>query len=272
MSEASALNNHLFDADTAVTAAADGVFCASISDRWHGLGGPLGGYLIAICLRALAEVAPAPHPIVLSAFFLRPGEVGAAEVRTELVRAGRRTSTGQASLIQDDRERVRILATFTDLNRWSSGRTAVLGRPPNLPDPERCVDPLADLPSGPATIAQRVALRTAEPPGWSRGKPSGQPAGEFWIRLTDDRACDLTALALLLDAVPLAVLELGELGSTTLELTVHLRGLPADGWLLARNQTRHLIGGVHEEDVEIWDSRGALVAESRQLAILASAR
>jgi len=61
----------------------------------------------------------------------------------------------------------------------------------------------------------------------------------------------------------------GELGSTTLEFTVHLRAHPAAGWLACRNISRHVICGLHGEDVEIRDSRGVLVAQSRQLATLA---
>jgi hypothetical protein len=52
---------------------------------------------------------------------------------------------------------------------------------------------------------------------------------------------------------------------------VHVRARPAPGWLACRVLTRHVIGGYHEEDFEVWDSRGTLVAQSRQLALLPSA-
>lgn len=260
-----------FDTDTAVQRRGDAVFGATVTDRWNRLlGGPLGGYLIAICLRALSEAMPLRDPLVLAAFFLRPGEPGDAEVHTELVRAGRRTATGEARLSQDGKERLRLVATFSNLGE-TRGRTMVLGEAPNLPPPTHAVDPLEGIPTGAATVAERIDLRMAEPPGWLQGKPTGRPAGELWIRLADGREPDLLALATLVDALPLAVLELGEPGSTTLELTMHLRRLPAPGWLACRNTTRHVIDGLHEEDVEIWDSRGLLVAQSRQLAMLAGA-
>jgi diaminopimelate decarboxylase len=34
---------------------------------------------------------------------------------------------------------------------------------------------------------------------------------------------------------------------------VHVRALPADGWLSLRVRARHVIGGYHEEDAELWD-------------------
>ncbi|WP_344398167.1 hypothetical protein [Actinomadura alba] len=42
----------------------------------------------------------------------------------------------------------------------------------------------------------------------------------------------------------------------------------APGRLAGRAATRHVIGGHHEEDFEIWDSGGALVAQSRRFALL----
>lgn len=73
---------------------------------------------------------------------------------------------------------------------------------------------------------------------------------------------------MLVDAAAPAVLELGERGSATIELTVHVRARPAPGWLACRVATRHVVGGYHEEDFEIWDSDGRLVAQSRQLGLL----
>jgi acyl-CoA thioesterase len=84
---------------------------------------------------------------------------------------------------------------------------------------------------------------------------------------TDGAPPDLLALPLLVDSTAPAVLELGA-GSTTIQLTVHLRARPAPGWLAGRAVTRFVSGGYHEEDFEIWDSAGALVAQSRQLALI----
>ncbi len=47
-----------------------------------------------------------------------------------------------------------------------------------------------------------------------------------------------------------------------------MRARPAPGWLACRSTTRFVAGGFHEEDFEIWDGAGVLVAQSRQLALL----
>ncbi len=49
---------------------------------------------------------------------------------------------------------------------------------------------------------------------------------------------------------------------------MHVRAAPAPGWLRVRHATRNVAGGMLEEDAEVWDSAGRLVAQSRQLARL----
>jgi acyl-CoA thioesterase len=262
------MTDHAFDADTAVARDGEHRYTARLTDRWHAIGGtPNGGYMLAVALRALAAEMPLPDPLVTSAYFLRAGAAGPAEVRTEVVRAGRRTATGAATLHQDGREIVRLVSTFGDLGN-ASGRTQTFGQPPDLPAPEDMPDVLGGSGMPGVTITERLEYRTPEPPGWVRGAPGGVPRLEFWMRFRDGREPDPIALAALVDGAAPAVLDLGVPGSATLELTVHVRGRPAPGWLACRAATRHVIGGYHEEDFEIWDSRGRLVAQSRQFALL----
>lgn len=262
------MTDHAFDADTAVERDGDNRYAAQLTDRWNALGGTSnGGYMLAVALRALAAELPLPDPLVASAYFLRPGAVGPAEIRTEVVRAGRRTATGQSTLHQDGREIVRVVATFGDLGQ-AAGRTAGFEAPPELPPPDETPDVLAAGSMPGVSIAERLEYRSPTPPGWARGAPGGDPALEFWMRFRDGRDPDPLALAALVDGAAPAVLDLGVPGSATLELTVHVRRRPAPGWLACRSLTRHVIDGYHEEDFEIWDSTGALVAQSRQFALL----
>jgi hypothetical protein len=90
-----------------------------------------------------------------------------------------------------------------------------------------------------------------------------------WARFADGRATDRIGLALLADAFPPAVLEITSAEWVpTVTLTVYLRGDPAPGWVLGRFSTRLLRDGWLEEDGELFDSTGRLVAQSRQLALL----
>ncbi|MEU4766095.1 thioesterase family protein [Actinosynnema sp. NPDC023794] len=261
---------HEWDTDTRVDATGDGRFATHVTDRWAGGGGrPNGGYLVAFCLRALGEVLPHPDPLVVGAHFLRPGVVGPARVDTEVVRAGWRLSTGEARLSCGDREVLRVVASYADLG-GATGRTHVLDEAPDLPPPDECVDAYGGLRLPDVTVTDRVDVRAPEPQGWARGRPTGTPRAEFWIRFADGRPADTASLATLVDTAAPAVLELGVTEASTIELTVHVRARPASDWLAARVSTRHLAGGYHEEDVDLWDTTGRLVAQSRQLAVSAT--
>lgn len=262
------MSEHPFDADTRVEAAAGGTLAATITERWSAIGGrPNGGYLLAVVLQALRRVMPFADPLVVSAFFLRPTLPGPADVHTEVARTGRSMATGAARLVQSGQETVRVTATFTDLAR-AAGRTLIVGARPELPPVDEAIDPLGGRAMEGLSITERVEYRAARMPGWMQGKPDGEPTMQFWMRLRDGRDADVIAFAMLVDAAYPAVMEIGATGSSTLELSVHVRAHPAPGWLACRATTRYVINGYHEEDFEIWDSTGTLVAQSRQLALL----
>ena len=257
------------DFDAATELGGDGpAFSASLPGEW-GAETVNGGFMLALLTRAMGRTAPFPDPIVVSGLFLRPGFPGPVSVETELIRAGRTTAFTQASLRADGKETVRATAAFTDLDAASDPAAPAFsgGTAPVLPPPEECVGLAPGAIRG-ASITDRFDYRFTEAPGWLRGKPSGNPATEFYLRFRDGREPDLAALPLIVDAAAPAIFELGVERVTTIELTLHLRARPAPGWLSCRSATRFLSDGYHEEDFEAWDSTGTLVAQSRQLALV----
>lgn len=262
------VGNSEFDLATRLTGEGPDL-SAELPANWGGEVSVNGGFMLSLLTQAMDRVTPFPDPIVVSGFYLRPGTAGPAEIRTELIRAGRTTAFAQAALWRDGKETVRATAAFTDLDQAGDPSWPVFtgGTAPALPPPEECVAPRPGLVRG-VSITDHFEYRYTEPPGWMKGTLSGNPSAEFYMRFSDGREPDSLSLPLFVDAAAPAVLEVGARLVTTIELSVHLRARPAPGWLSCRSSTRFLADGYHEEDFEAWDSTGTLVAQSRQLALL----
>lgn len=274
-----------FDRDTAVAGRGDGSYDADLAAGWVVGGGVNGGYLLAIIGNAVQAETVAgghPDPFAVSAHYVSASVPGPARVRTEIIRSTGRFSTVRATLEQqvDGVAVPRIVshATFGDLDRahdaTSDAAAAALGlaiRPPVLPPREECVTtehapadfrkiaPLLDR------FGTRFDPATAM---WAVGQPSGKGVIQGWFKLADDRPLDAMALLMVVDALPPTTFDLGMFGwAPTLELTAHVRAKPAPGWVIVRHETRTVAGGLFEEDCNVWDSTGLLVAQSRQLAL-----
>src|SRR5215207_5479345 len=268
MTETAGTQLHRFDLDTAVTRVADGRWSAQIDPGWSSIGGaPNGGYTLSVALAAATQAVPGTEPLSTSVHFVKPAVPGPAEIEVELVKRGRLKSTVSARLSQDGSERLRVLATCAD--------RAALGWPaefapqrPQIPGPEDCQAPPVAA-GAEATIAARFDYRVTPQTRWVTGTKSGQARLDGCIRFADGREPDLAALPLFVDAFPPAIYEVADAVLVpTLDFTVHLRRRPAPGWLQARLETRALDGGIIDEDGELWDSAGRLVATSRQLALV----
>ncbi|GGT02139.1 thioesterase family protein [Streptomyces griseoviridis] len=263
-----------FDRDTALTRREPGVYAIDLSADWTIFGVVNGGFLLAVLGRALADALPHPDPFTLSAHYLTASRPGPALVRTETVRTGRTLSTGQASLFQYDDEgneveRIRVLASYGDLDTLPDD-VHTSAEPPAMPPIEECFGP-EDGPApvaGGSAFADRLLLKLDPATlGWALGKPSGKGEMRAWFGLADGRDTDPLALLLAVDALPPTAFELGLAGWVpTVELTAHVRCRPAPGPVRVSVTTRNLAGGFLEEDAEVWDSAGRLVAQSRQLA------
>lgn len=274
-----------FDEATAITGegggTGDGKYSAVVSDRYNIGPVPNGGYVMSLVQRALCARLPGHAPLTLTTHFLRPAMVGPARLEVEVVKEGRRYATARARMWQGDHEVVSSIATMgaaaggAGAGVGGAGAAAPLrmvnGGPPELPPVEQAVAVAAsDFFLIGHQFEMRLHPRCA---GWMSGKPSGEAVMEGYLRFADGRDADLASLPLFCDAVTPAIFGVVRTlrHVPTLEMTVHFRAKPApgSGWLRFSFRTRFAFDGHLEEDGELWDEAGQLVAQSRQLAVLA---
>jgi len=247
-------------------------FRAEVHDGWDIGGNANGGYVLAIAGRAMAAAMGRP-PLTVTAHYLAPAPPGPCEVIVTTVRPGGRLATCTASLVQSGRELIRVLGTFgTPADR---GHRYIDGAPPELPPYRECVARADAAPPAeggfPASgLMDRLAVRMhPDALAFAMGSPTGRAETSGWFAFAQEEPIDEIGLLLVADAMAPAVFNSGlPMGWVpTVELTVHVRAQPAPGPLRCRFTTRFVAGGALEEDGEVWDTAGVLVAQSRQLAL-----
>ena len=257
-----------FSAATKARPSEPGSYDVDIDGSWSVGGVPNGGYLLALLLRAVVAESPQPHPIATTAHFMEPPAPGPARVRVETLRVGRTTATLRATLFQAELPLIDLTTTTGTLDRRSPVEWS--GPPPEAVAPvDECVPAIVDLPNGlHVGLLENVDLRLdPQTLGWFSGRPAGALAMRGHLRLRDGSQPDPLVLALAVDALPPTVFGLGRLGwAPTVELTVLTRGLPAPGWLTVHLRGRLVRDQWFDEDAEVYDAEGQLVAQSRQLA------
>ena len=252
--------SYAFDEDTVAHAA-----IATVSDRWDIAGTPNGGYLLALAVRAMRDCGTLPDPVTVSAHYLSRTVPGPADLDVVALGARRTTATSTATLRQAGAVRFHAVCTFTDLTRSRGDDRHLTRRPPDLPPPDMCLA-LRGMPGAPP-IFEQLDLRLAPETGWPTGERRGRAEVAGWIRFADRRPLDTLSLVFFADGFPPALFDLvPRAWVPTVELTVHVRHRPASGWLRGAFRTTALADGYLDEEGELWDDDGRLVAMSRQLA------
>ncbi|HXW87304.1 MAG TPA: thioesterase family protein [Streptosporangiaceae bacterium] len=275
----------IFDQATAVTRRADGLYDALPDARFAiappGTSTPPavnGGALLATVMRAVLSESPLPHPVATSAHFLRVAELAPAQVQVSWLKHGRTASTARAALVQDGQ--VVLDTTMTvgtvpgpeepaqagSADGTPAAGLSWTGPPPGFPAIGDCVD-LGNWRGTEGYAAHVEVLMDPATAGWRAGEPSGLPEMRGYMRLRDHHDPDAYLLALAVDGLPPVVFGLGATGwAPTVELTWHMRAVPRPGPLAVACRARHVSGGWFDEEAEVWDSAGRLVAQSRQIA------
>lgn len=266
----------IFHQDTAVTPRQDGRYDGVVTDRWNVIDGaaPNGGYLTALACKALANDVQLPDPVGVTSQFLLPIKPGPVVIDTTVLRHGSRHATATARIRQNDMICTQVTATFADLGR-AGGITKVDRIAPSLPPIDDCIDTnafTASLPNADSPpIMERFDHRQPKAVlSWVSGTPSGQAENGGYLRWADGTTMDVFGLLVVVDChLPAvfnsAAMDIGWV--PTLELNIQIRQRPAPGFLTTWFRTEAITGGYLEEDGEVWDANGNLIALSRQLAL-----
>lgn len=261
-----------FDSATAVQRVDDATWTGEIQPGWDIFENANGGYLMAIAARAMSAAADGRLPVSVTAHFTRPGKAGPVSIGTEIVRAGRTFSTVRADLSSESGVVVAMLGLFAEPDRDPGDTLLMASKIPDIPPPDECIRavPAVDGPLPPPLVGKVEEWIHPEDAVTLLGKPSGRPLMRGWFRLPQGEPMTAFTLLLVADAFPPAVFNtpLPLAWTPTIEMTTHIRATKVKGWLRCQFSTRFVTGGYLEEDGEIWDESGRLVAQSRQLALL----
>ncbi len=242
-------------------------FAAEVNIGWDIGGNANGGYLMAIAGRAMAEAVGRP-PVTLTAHYLRPATPGPCEIEVSTVRSGRRFATASAALTMESGQILALLGTFGD--QTPGGPSLTREAPVDLPDYDDCEVPPPPGDGPRPEMFRRLAVRIRPgDEGFRTGNPSGSAEIRGWFAFADAEPIDAIGLLLVADAFPPPIFNSGLPAAwvPTVELTVHVRGEPAPGPLRCWFRSKFVHDGLLDEEGEIWDSTGKLVAQSRQLAL-----
>jgi len=256
------------DFDRATTIAADG--STAIEPGWDIGGNANGGYLLALAARRLLQVTGRQHPLTTTGHYLRPGTAGPVDSVASVVKAGRRITTAIATLERDGQPLVQVIGACADELGGISPEHVAIG-PPDVPPFEECIPRTRAQGTVEIPLMDRLRVRLhPDHVGFVHGQPTGTAVIAGWFGFADRRPVDTLALLLVCDALPPAVfnLPIDPGWVPTIEYTVHVRGIPAPGPVRCVFRSTVVQGGLLEEDGEVWDASGRLVAMSRQLGML----
>jgi len=236
---------------------------------------PHGGYLMAVMHKALANVLPHSTAITSSVQYLDRIDAKPFQLEVEVFKTGRGSSSGIVKLKQDDKICTTFTATCSDFE-FMKGYDDLQKPLPNIfLDKDRCeyVKMNYDKISKgftPAFIQQLECSIHPDHAWWNRKADEDNTDNEArcsaFLEMKGGRP-DQFCLSFYSDILPPVVCnKYGPLGwIPTITLTTHIRQLPSTNELYADFKATDINKGYFEQDCNIWDLNGNLVASSRQL-------
>jgi acyl-CoA thioesterase len=249
------------------------MYSATISSAWSLMVAPQGGVVAAIAARAMAEELGGDQSLrSFHGVFASPVPVGPVAIEVDVIRSGRSISQVQATVRAVGADAgLTALAAF---GRERPGFTYTELQMPDVPGPDDCPSyrdpPPPESGMSDETMFEfwREVMEGRPALGHAPWDPSPRGAAEVatWFRFEQfpgDQHGQFDPLALLVasDMMPSAVFE--KLGpaeegwfAPSVDLTVHLAGLPTGSWILNHNRAHCAGDGYASAESALWDPLG----------------
>ena len=259
-------------AEASAVTGGNGLWTAELAEGWDIFGVTNGGYLMAVASRAMANESDGRTLITATGSFMNPASAGPVSIRVEALKRGRSLSTLRATIARAEKDLVYVTGVYSDPERPVNDADLVTVPPPELPKPEECVpvEPAEGAPL-PPPFSGKVEIRAHpdDAAGLLKGTTT-TPRVRGWFRLRDGETLDPFSVVMATDAFPPAIFNSNlTVGWTpTIDLTVQVRNPGPSGWLGCVFTTQFVTDGMLEEDGQLWDESGRIVALSRQLALV----
>ncbi|HCY88428.1 MAG TPA: thioesterase family protein [Desulfobacteraceae bacterium] len=265
---------HPFDRDITAQAQDDSLYTIELSDQWSINNTPNGGFIMALLARAMdperasqgrADGDHINRSAIITANYLARSKKAPAQIRVETMGTSGTYVRKQASLIQDDKLRIQAMGTYVR-SQEKRFETAYDASPEAVADWEDCI-PVPAMPG--YSLFNMIDLRL-DPvsAGWMQDRLADRAVMKGWIQFSAPRPVDLDAVTLFADCFPPCVFASRGMVAwvPTIEYSVNVRMLPKTRRLKGIFTSRFISCGLVEEDGELWDPAGNLIAISRQIA------
>ena len=234
---------------------------------------PHGGYLMAVMHKALTRILPHSTAISSSVQYLDRIDAKTFELEVETFKTSRGSSSGIVKLKQDNKICTTFTGTCSDFE-FMKGYDGIQKPLPNIfneGDKKDYIKMNYDKISKgftPAFIQQLECLIHPDHAWWNRDSNDQNNEARCSAFLEMQGGIpDQFCLSFYSDILPPVVSnKYGPLGwIPTITLTTHIRQLPSTSELYADFKATDINKGYFEQDCNIWDLNGNLVASSRQL-------
>ena len=234
---------------------------------------PHGGYLMALMHKALTKILPHSTAISSSVQYLDRIDAKTFELEVETFKTSRGSSSGIVKLKQDDKICTTFTGTCSDF-KFMKGYDGLQKPLPSIFNESGKKDYIKmnydKISKGftPAFIQQLECLIHPDHAWWNRDSNDQNNEARCSAFLEMQGGIpDQFCLSFYSDILPPVVSnKYGPLGwIPTITLTTHIRQLPSTSELYADFKATDINKGYFEQDCNIWDLNGNLVASSRQL-------